>query len=150
VEALCAEDDVLEDGEVVGEHEVLEHHADTGLDGLDRALQCGLRAVDRDRALVGLLHPVEDLHQRRLAGTVLADDGVNRAPADAEGDVAVGDHSGKTLGDALQFDGEVGLGTFARDLCSLDGTRHGLGSSSDSITAVTGSDAGSTTVWWAL
>ena len=34
VELLRPEDDVLEDGEVVGEHEVLEHHADAGRDGI--------------------------------------------------------------------------------------------------------------------
>ena len=36
-------------------------------------------AVDGDGALVGLLHAVEDLHQRRLAGAVLADEGVDGA-----------------------------------------------------------------------
>ena len=41
--------------------------------------KCTLDAVDGDRALVGSVGAVERLHQRRLAGAVLADDGVDRA-----------------------------------------------------------------------
>ena len=41
--------------------------------------RCTSLAVDRDGALVGPLHAVEDLHQRGLAGAVLADDRVDRA-----------------------------------------------------------------------
>ena len=37
-------------------------------------------AVDDDRALVGPVRAVERLHQRRLAGAVLADDGVDACP----------------------------------------------------------------------
>ena len=80
VELLGAEDDVLEDGEVVGQH-VLEDHPDAGVDRVGRAAQREGLAVDRDGALVGLLDAVEDLHQRRLAGAVLLDDGVQRCRA---------------------------------------------------------------------
>ena len=38
-----------------------------------------LPAVDQDRAAVGLVEAVEDVHQRRLAGAVLADDAVDRS-----------------------------------------------------------------------
>ena len=81
VQLLGSEDDVLEDGEVVGELEVLEHHADPGIDGVGRRGEVHLAAVDSDRALVGALDAVEDLHQRGLAGAVLADDGVDGAAA---------------------------------------------------------------------
>ena len=57
-------------------------------------------------ALVRRLNPVEDLHQRGLAGTVLADDGVNGALAHLQADVAVGDHSREALGDAGQLNGQ--------------------------------------------
>ena len=76
---LAAEDDVLEDGEVVGEHEVLVHHADAGVDRVGGGAERHFLAVDPDHALVGALHPVQDLHQRRLAGAVLADDRVHLA-----------------------------------------------------------------------
>ena len=97
---LAAEDDVLEHGEVVGEHEVLVHHADPGRDGLRRRPQRHDRAVDGDRPLVGALHAVQDLHQRRLAGTVLTDDRVDAARPDADVDVAVGHDAREALGDA--------------------------------------------------
>ena len=66
--------------------------------------KCADLAVDGDRALVGALHPVEDLHERRLAGAVLADDGVDRAGADPEVHVAVGHDAGEPLDDAGQLD----------------------------------------------
>ena len=104
VPLLVAEDDVLEDGEVVGEHEVLVHHADADRDRVAGRVKLP-RAVDRDGALVGTLHAVEDLHQGRLAGAVLADDGVDRAAPRPEVDVVVGDDTGEALGDALELDG---------------------------------------------
>ena len=77
--------------EVVGEHEVLMHHADAGGDRIGRRLEVGLVPEHGDGALVGLMHAVQRLHQRRLARTVLADDGVDRARPDSQGDVVVGD-----------------------------------------------------------
>ena len=62
-------------------------------------------AVDGDRALVGPVGAVERLHQRRLAGAVLADDGVDGAGAHREVDAVVGDHAGEALDDAAQLDG---------------------------------------------
>ena len=106
VQLLGAEDDVLEDGEVVGEHEVLEHHADAGLDRVGRRVQGDLLAVDLDRARVRRLHAVEDLHQRRLAGAVLPDDRVDGAAPDVDVDVVVGDHTGEPLADPAQADGD--------------------------------------------
>ena len=104
---LRTEDDVLRDGEVVREHEVLEDHADAVLDRIGRAVQRHLLAADPDGPLVGALDPVEHLHERGLAGTVLADDGVHRPLRHAEGDVVVGDDTGEPLGDPLDLDGEV-------------------------------------------
>ena len=86
---LAAEDDVLEHGEVVGEHEVLVDHADAGLDRVGRGGEAHLLAVDQHRALVGGLHAVEDLHQRRLAGAVLTADGVDLARLDPQVDIVV-------------------------------------------------------------
>ncbi|GAA0305552.1 hypothetical protein GCM10010302_50260 [Streptomyces polychromogenes] len=85
-------------------------HADAAGDGLAGVVEGDLLPVDGDGALVRLLHAVEDLHQGRLAGTVLTDEGVDRALADGDGDVLVGDDAGETLGDAVQFYGERGAG----------------------------------------
>lgn len=105
VQLLAAENHVLQDREVVGEHEVLVHHADTAGDGVAGAVEGDLLPVDGDGALVRLLHAVEDLHQGRLAGAVLADQGMDRALADGDRDVLVGDDAGEALGDAVQFYG---------------------------------------------
>ena len=48
-------------------------------------------AVDDDLALVGVVEAVEDVHQRRLAGAVLAEQRVHLAAAEIEVDVVVRD-----------------------------------------------------------
>lgn len=106
---LGAEDDVLEDREVVGRLEVLEDHADAGGDGVGRGVQVDDPTVDADGPLVRALDAVEDLHQRRLAGAVLTDDRVDRATRDREPDVLVGDDSGEPLGDPFELNGGMGV-----------------------------------------
>ena len=100
---------MLEDGQVVREHEMLVDHADPGGDGVLRRPEVHLLAVHPDRALVGTLHPVEDLHQGGLAGPVLPDDGVNLRRADLDVDVVVRQHARETLGDPLEPDGRSRL-----------------------------------------
>ena len=56
--------------------------------------------LQQDLALVGLVEPVEDVHQRRLAGAVLAEERVHLAAADVEVDVVVGDDARELLADA--------------------------------------------------
>src|SRR3546814_5075140 len=53
------------------------HHADAGGDGVARRADRHRPPVDEDLAAVGLVEAVEDAHQRRLAGAVLADDAVD-------------------------------------------------------------------------
>ena len=48
-------------------------------------------AVEQDLALVGLGEPVEDVHQRGLAGAVLAQQRVDLAGPHVEVDAVVGD-----------------------------------------------------------
>jgi len=101
---LGPEDHVLEHRHLVGQHEVLVHHADARGDRIGRRGELDLLAVDLHDALVGRLHAVEDLHERRLAGAVLAADRVDLARFDGEVDVVVGDHAGEAFRDADQFD----------------------------------------------
>jgi len=68
----------------------------------------GFLAVEHDLAFVWLQQAEEDVHQRRLAGAVLADDGVDLAAPDGKIDVFIGDEGAETLGDADQFDGSFG------------------------------------------
>ena len=100
VQLLGAEGDVLQHGEVVGQHEVLEDHPDALGDRVGGGRERDLGAVDADRPVVGLLHAVQDLHQGGLAGAVLPDQGVDRPAADGDVDVVVGDDTGEPLPDA--------------------------------------------------
>ena len=100
--ALGAEDDVFEHREILDQHEVLVDHADADGDGVVGRVDRHRLAADADLAAVGLVEAVEDRHQRRLAGAVLADDAVDGAALDFQMDVAVGMDRAKTLVDADQ------------------------------------------------
>ena len=89
---------------MVHQHEMLVNHADAGPDRILRPADSPLLAVDQDLPAVGLIVAVEDIHQRRLAGTVLAHDAVDGAGGDAEVDVAVGLDGAEALADATQLD----------------------------------------------
>ena len=64
--------------------------------------------VDRDLALVRVVEPVEDVHQRRLAGAVLAEQRVHLALAEVEADVVVGDDAGEALRDVAHLEARFG------------------------------------------
>ena len=59
---------------------------------------------DLDLAAVGAVIAVEDVHQRRLAGAVLADDAVDRSLADAERHILVRVNRAEPLVDADGLD----------------------------------------------
>ncbi len=103
-----AQNDVLEDGEIVDQHEVLVHHADAEREGMAGIGDGVGGAVDADLAAVGRVEAVEDRHQGRLAGAVLADDAMHGAALDLQVDVAVGVNRTEMLVDADQLDGEIG------------------------------------------
>ena len=107
--ALGAEHDVLEHAERRHQHEMLMHHADAVADRLARGADAHGLAVDADFAGVGFVEAVEDRHQRRFAGAVLADDAVDDAALDDEIDVLVGVNRAEALVDADQLDGGRGL-----------------------------------------
>ena len=88
---------------------MLMHHADAVADRLARGADADRLAVDADLAGVGFVEAVEDRHQRRFAGAVLADDAVDDAAFDDEVDVLVGVNRAEALVDADQFDGGRGF-----------------------------------------
>jgi hypothetical protein len=57
-------------------------------------------AADDDLPAVAVVDAHQDVHQRRLAGAVLADEGVNLAREDIEVDAVEGEHAGECLDDA--------------------------------------------------
>jgi len=88
---------------------MLMDHADAGA---DRRLAVGngdRRAVDADFAHVGGVEAIEDRHQRRFAGAVLADDAVDRTATHRKVNVPVCLDGAETLGNADQFDGGGGV-----------------------------------------
>ena len=62
-------------------------------------------AVDHDRAGVGHMDAVQDLEDRRLAGAVAAEQGMDLALLDLEIDVDQRLDAPEGLGDAAHFDG---------------------------------------------
>ena len=100
---LRTEDHVLENRQVVGQHEVLVHHPDAGRDGFLRRTKVDRVPRDPDRAFVGTLHAIQDLHERRLAGTVLADHGVDLAGHHPKVHVIVRDDAREALADRVQL-----------------------------------------------
>ena len=94
---LDGEDDVLGHGHHGDEHEMLVHHADAAVDRGPRRAQLDRLALDHDLALVRPVQAVEHIHQRRLAGPVLAEQRVHFTFAQVDADVVVGHDPGKPL-----------------------------------------------------
>ena len=70
----------------------------------------------RDLSPVGPVEPVEDVHERRLARAVLAEQGVHLAAAHVERDAVVGDDSRELLADVPHLEDEiVGHGCFLQE-----------------------------------
>ena len=102
--ALGAQQDVLKHRQRLHQHEVLVDHADAGGDRVARAGDGDRPSLHFDGAGVGPVEPVEDAHQGRLAGTVLADDAVDRPGRHLQRHVAVGLHGAEPLVDPAQRD----------------------------------------------
>ena len=102
---LVGQHDVLGHGHDRDEHEVLVDHADPEVDGLERRVDGDGPAVDADLALVGRVEPVEDAHQRRLAGAVLPEQRVDLAGLQVEVDRVVRDDRPEALRDPAQLEG---------------------------------------------
>jgi hypothetical protein len=81
LERLGAENDVLGHGERGSELEVLMHHADSSGDRLPRPSKIDGFAAQADVAAVPRNKAVEDVHERRLAGAVFPDQGMDLAGA---------------------------------------------------------------------
>ena len=79
-----AQEDVVGDGEAGNQRELLLDDRDAGVLGLGRAPEVDLGTPQADRALVGRVHPGQDLDQCALARAVLADEGHHLSVADLE------------------------------------------------------------------
>ena len=109
---LLAEEDVVGDGQDRDQHEVLVDHADAARDRVGGAADRDGFPVQRDLTLVGRGQPVQDVHQGRLPGAVLAEQRVDLARPHVEVDRIVCDDARISLRDAahLQRGGGHDLG----------------------------------------
>ena len=87
---LAAEHDVLLDRHMRGQSELLVDHGDARAEAVEGAGRGVGPAVDLHPAGVGREGAGEDLHHGALAGAVLADEGVDFAPAELEADTVEG------------------------------------------------------------
>ena len=65
-------------------------------------------SLEPDLALVGVVEPVQDIHQSALPRPVLAQEGVNLAAPDVEVHPVVGHHAREALGDPLHSEERCG------------------------------------------
>ena len=108
VDGLAAGIDVLGDAERADEAALLVDHGDAGL-GRALLVEAGdRRAVELDGAAVGPVDAGDEMHQRRLAGAVLADQRMDLAAPHLERDVVDGPHAREGLDDVA--DGQTRQG----------------------------------------
>ena len=123
---LAAEPDVLGDGARRQQVELLEHGGEAGALRLDRVAEADLLAGELDGAGVGLVDAGEHLHERRLAGAVLADQAVHLARQQVEVGLAEHHVPGEGLGDTADAQHRLGGGSrgcgrrHARTLTQVD------------------------------
>jgi hypothetical protein len=82
---------------------VLVHHADAEGDRFLAVVDAARLAVEQDVAAVGAVVSVQDAHQGRFAGAVLAHQAMDGTLGDGEADVRVRFDSSEMLGDAAKF-----------------------------------------------
>ena len=99
---LVAEVDVLAHRQVGQQRLLLEDHADALAVGIGRILQPRRLARDQDPPGVRLVDPAQDLHQRRLARAVLADQPDDLAGPDLDRHALQRLHAGKALVHVLE------------------------------------------------
>ena len=106
---LVAEEDVLGDRQQRHQRQFLVDDDDADALGIVDAGKTAFLAEEADRALVAAMRidARQHLHERRLAGAVLADDGVYFAGAHIQVDVLQRLHAGKRLGDVAHFKNDV-------------------------------------------
>ena len=105
-----SEQDVLGDGLRRDQREVLVDHPETGRDRVARRAERDRRPVEEDLARIRPVEPRQDVHQRALAGPVLAEQRVDLARAQVEINLVVGDDAGERLDDAAHLERGHGHG----------------------------------------
>ena len=98
---LVTQDNVVEHRHRFHQHEVLVYHADAQLHRLAGGLDADLLPLQKDLALCGLVQTNQDIHQRRLARAVFAQQRQHLAAIDGQADVFFGVEAAKPFADML-------------------------------------------------
>ena len=101
-QGLETEHHVLEDGEIVGQGEVLVDHPDAGGERGAGVARRQRLAEGNDPPGIGHVVAEQDRHQGRLAGTVLAEQRKHFAGMQVQRDVVVGREAAEPLGDSFE------------------------------------------------
>ena len=102
-----AEEDVFGDRQFGKQQQFLVNRGDARGMGLARGRKAPRVSVHDNRAAVGLMKSSHDLDQRGFSRAILAEQGVDFAAADVEGDIGDGLDAGESLVDAAECDGRV-------------------------------------------
>ena len=100
---LNTQDDVIQDREALHQFKVLVHHADAQGIGVVGVVDLHFLAVLMDLAFLRLVQTEQHAHQGGLTGTVFTQQGMDLTLAKLQGDIVVGDDTGKPLGDVQHF-----------------------------------------------
>ena len=116
---LGAEEQVLLDGHIGHEAELLEDRADALLTGVVHGPEVRGRAPEPHLALVGLQRARDDVDEGRLAGAIFAEEHVDFSGEQVEIDVIESLHAGKPLAQCAQAEQGWGSGAALRSPTDL-------------------------------
>ena len=111
---LVAEEDVLRDGQVLGERELLVDHHDAARLGCPWSIEVHHVAIDTQFAAAQGFIAGEDLHQRALAGAVLAEQADHATGCEVEADTVQDLHRAERLLDLVKRHCRAHAATFPR------------------------------------
>jgi hypothetical protein len=101
---FAADPDVLGDGHGGHQVELLMDHGDAALERLTRITERQRASCEMDLARIRRDDAGDDFHERRLAGAVLADERVHRAPAHPQGYIIERHYPWKALADVAHLE----------------------------------------------
>ena len=107
---LAGEDQVLEQRQLVHQHEFLVHHADAARERIGRRGEADLAIVEDDAAVIRTIDALQDPHQRRFSRAIAADDRVDRAGRGGKIDPVIGDDGAEAAHDRACADPGPGCG----------------------------------------
>ena len=103
---FAAEEDVVRNGQIGYEIQLLMDHGDSQVLGVARMVNACRRAVDLDLPAVLGESAGQHVHQRRFPGSVLAEQGMHLPAADGQVYPVERAHTGKGLGDVVHLQGD--------------------------------------------